>query len=111
MLLSRVSSCLIRSSSEFPRTPDGGSTVKKLLDRVPFSPEKPDRVIYSPQAKFCARRREHRARGSKRRRDGQRSPAAPGEGQGGAAWGAHRRGDGGRSMAVLEKDEPLPRIR
>jgi hypothetical protein len=59
MLLSRVSSCLIPSSSEFPRTPDGGSTVKKLLDRVPFSPEKPDRVIYSPQAKGL--RKEERA--------------------------------------------------
>src|SRR5688572_956610 len=66
-------------------------------DHGPFGPEEPTPGLYThPRRKVFARRREHHARGSKRRRDGRRSPDAPGQGSGGAAWGAHRRSDGGR---------------
>src|SRR5215210_3440803 len=72
--------------------------VNKLLETTPRFDRRSRPGLYThPRRKVFARRRDHRARGSKRRRDGQRGPDAPGEGPGGAAWGAHRRSDGGRS--------------
>src|SRR5215217_4741110 len=61
-------------------------------------PEEPGRVILTlGEGLRIEEERAHLERRSKRRGDGPRGLDAPGEGQGGADRGVHRRSDGGRS--------------